>query len=135
MNVSPVIEVVAALVVAPTGRTLLVRKRGTDAFMNPGGKPERGETHVAALTRELHEEIGVQVAADRLVGLATIETVAANEPGHRLVAHCFGLRVATEDHVIAAEIVESRWVDPRDTGGLHVAPLAAEHLLRRVGSF
>lgn len=42
MTERPVIEVVAALVTGPDGRTLLVRKRGTVLFMNPGGKPEAG---------------------------------------------------------------------------------------------
>ncbi|WP_229051547.1 NUDIX domain-containing protein [Aeromicrobium sp. Leaf350] len=129
MSVPPVIEVVAAVVVGPDDRTLLVRKRGTSAFMNPGGKPEPGESHRQALVRELHEEIGLTVDPAELEPLGTIETDAANEPGHLLVAHVFTLRVASADHRVAAEIEESRWVDPADPGDLRLAPLAAEHLL------
>jgi 8-oxo-dGTP diphosphatase len=31
------IQIAAALLIGPDGRTLLVRKRGTEAFMQPGG--------------------------------------------------------------------------------------------------
>jgi 8-oxo-dGTP diphosphatase len=43
-----VISVVAALIRDGDGRVLLVRKRGTAAFMQPGGKRDAGETDVAA---------------------------------------------------------------------------------------
>lgn len=127
----PVIEVVAALVTGPDGRTLLVRKRGTTLFMNPGGKPEPGESHVEALRRELAEELGLDVAADELDPLATIRTVAANEPGHDLLAHCFALSLDDPRHAVAAEIEEARWVVPDDPG-VALAPLASEHLLPRL---
>lgn len=133
MTDRPVIEVVAALVAGLDGRTLLVRKRGTTLFMNPGGKPEPGESHVGALRRELHEELGLVIAADRLVSLGTITTVAANEPGHDLLAHCFALTLTDDVPAAAAEIEEARWVDPADPD-VPLAPLAAEHLLPRLAA-
>ncbi|MBB4242699.1 MULTISPECIES: NUDIX domain-containing protein [Rhizobium] len=47
------IRIAAALVLRPDGKTLLVRKRGTIAFMQPGGKIEPRETAEAAVVREL----------------------------------------------------------------------------------
>jgi 8-oxo-dGTP pyrophosphatase MutT (NUDIX family) len=41
------INIVAALIIDGAGRVLLVRKRGTDAFMQPGGKRDAGEDDVA----------------------------------------------------------------------------------------
>ncbi|HEX9086427.1 MAG TPA: NUDIX domain-containing protein, partial [Arthrobacter sp.] len=38
------IIVSAVCVFDEAGRLLTVRKRGTDKFMHPGGKPEAGET-------------------------------------------------------------------------------------------
>ena len=45
------IEVVAALIRDNAGRVLVVRKRGTVAFMQPGGKRDPGEDDTAALSR------------------------------------------------------------------------------------
>ena len=47
-----IISIVAALIRDADGRVLLVRKRGTSAFMQPGGKRDAGESDVAALARE-----------------------------------------------------------------------------------
>ena len=43
---SGTIEIVAALIRDRAGRVLLVRKRGTTAFMQPGGKRDSGEQSV-----------------------------------------------------------------------------------------
>jgi 8-oxo-dGTP diphosphatase len=42
------IVIVAALVQDDAGRVLLVRKRGTRAFMQPGGKLQDSESELAA---------------------------------------------------------------------------------------
>jgi 8-oxo-dGTP pyrophosphatase MutT (NUDIX family) len=119
---------VAALITDPEGRLLLVRKRGTDRFMQAGGKPEAGESPRAALVRELSEELGLAVPEDDLVAVGAFVTDAANEPGHRLEADVFRLVV---DRAVApqAEIEELRWCTPAEAAALgdRLAPLA--HLL------
>ena len=123
------ITVVAALVTDPAGRLLLVRKRGTDRFMQPGGKPEAGESLREALARELTEELRLVVSPLAFDDLGRFETEAANEPGHALVAHVF--RLVTADPVGAdAEIAEARWctVSEADALGGRLAPLARELL-------
>ena len=44
MSATEPIRIVAAVIVDEAGRLLLVRKRGTQAFMQPGGKIAPGET-------------------------------------------------------------------------------------------
>ena len=124
---APVIRVVAGLVVAADGRLLLVRKRGTDRFMQAGGKPEAGETPAAALVRELQEELGVTVAERDLHDLGDFTTSAANEPGHALEARVF--RLALEPSAVPgprAEIEEARWTTRAEAEALgdRLAPLA-----------
>lgn len=123
------IHVVAALITDPQGRMLTVRKAGTEMFMNPGGKPEAGESAVQALLRELHEEVGLDVNVDDTTFIDTFTVAAANEPGFDIRAEVFRLRLDSPEHTIGAEIVESRWVDPRRPGDTPLAPLAIEHLL------
>lgn len=126
---APVIHVAAALTVDAAGRALMVRKHGTMMFMQPGGKIEPGESPLACLQRELHEELGLQLAADEFTWVGTFEQDAANEPGHRVLAEVFSLTIDAEAPVAAAEIAESRWIDPRDPGDIDLAPLSSVSLL------
>jgi 8-oxo-dGTP diphosphatase len=71
------------------GRVLSVRKRGTDRFMLPGGKPEPGESPADAAAREVAEELGVVVPVEELVLLGRFEAAAANEPGHTVRSTVF----------------------------------------------
>jgi 8-oxo-dGTP diphosphatase len=50
----------------------------------PGGKLEAGESHAAALARELWEELGIRVAVGERVG-----TVEHDYPDLRVVLHAF----------------------------------------------
>lgn len=124
-----VIHVAAALTVDQDGRALMVRKSGTDVFMQPGGKIEPGESPLETVMRELDEELGLELPAEAFTWLGTFEEDAANEPGHRVLAEVFTLTIDAAAPVAAAEIAESRWVDPYDTGDLEIAPLSSAALL------
>lgn len=125
----PDIHVSAAVIVDHAGRALVVRKQGTTRFMQPGGKPEAGESPVQTLIRELDEELSLKVAAADLRPLGTFISAAANEPGHRVVADAFALRAEREDVVVQAELAELRWLEPGDRTSVPLAPLSEEHLL------
>jgi len=122
------IRIAAALVCRPDGSTLLVRKRGTSAFMQPGGKIEPHEEPSAALARELAEELGVAIASAEPVHLGCFAAPAANEPGHAVEAELFRIEISGEV-TPAAEIEEIAWIAPADAHGLDLAPLTRDHVL------
>lgn len=123
-----VIRVAAALIVDAAGRVLLVRKRGTSVFMQPGGKYELGESGADTLSRELHEELGLIIAPTALEPLGIFTAPAANEFGMLVEAEVFR---ATALGTVApgAEIAELRWVHPDEFGAVAVAPLVTQWML------
>lgn len=120
----PVIRIAAAVITDAEGRILLVRKRGTTAWMQPGGKVEPGEAPADTLARELQEELGLVVEASTFQHWGRFDAPAANEPDHTV--DCDIYRVSIDSvPVVAAEIEELRWV-PLSEERLEIAPLALQ---------
>jgi 8-oxo-dGTP diphosphatase len=122
------IDIVAALIRDGAGRVLLVRKHGTAAFMQPGGKRQAGEDDAGALIREVHEELGCDVIAGSARWLGAFEAPAAHEPGHRVRAAVYAVDI-TGAIMPRAEIDEIIWVEPGGRSGLALAPLTRDHVL------
>ncbi|MCH5487636.1 NUDIX hydrolase [Pseudomonas syringae] len=123
-----IIRIAAALLIGADGRTLLVRKRGTQAFMQPGGKIEPGEPAAQALARELEEELGLIVDPAQAVFLGEFTAPAANEPGFEVNCQLYEVRTSAQA-VPAAEIEEVLWVDADSHAGLQLAPLTRDLIL------
>ena len=122
------IHIAAAALVRSDGATLLVRKRGTNAFMQPGGKIDPGETPQQALHRELAEEIGLMLPDHAVRYEGVFREEAANEPGADVVAHAFTARLHTEV-LPQAEIEEVRWLDLDAKPDLPIARLTETRML------
>ena len=64
-SIAPPVEVVAAVIERPDGSFLLAQRPAGKVYAGywefPGGKVEPGEPLAAALARELHEELGIDV--------------------------------------------------------------------------
>ncbi|WP_421076316.1 MULTISPECIES: NUDIX hydrolase [unclassified Microbacterium] len=129
---APRITVAAIAFLRADGAVLTVRKRGTRAFMLPGGKPEVGESAVDTAIREVREELGLEIAPADLRLLGTFATRAANEADHALLATVFSTRTPVEP-VVQAEIDELRWVVPVEAvDDPSQAPLNREHVFARL---
>lgn len=125
------VEIVAGVIRDVGGRVLTVRKRGTSAFMLPGGKRETGESEIAALSRELGEEIGCDlITADHL---GTFDAPAANEPDTRVYGAIY-LAVVAGDAIAKAEIEELLWIDPKSPPSVRFAPLLERQVLPRLAA-
>ena len=128
MTVAGTIRIVAALIRDDAGRVLLVRKRSTSAFMQPGGKLDAGEDDITALSREISEELGCLVDPASIRPLGAFDAVAANEPGFRVEANLYRA-VVTGDITPSQEIDEAIWIDPASPPDIHLAPLTRDHVL------
>jgi 8-oxo-dGTP diphosphatase len=122
------IEIVAALIRDAAGRVLLVRKRGTTAFMQPGGKRDSGEDDITALAREINEELGCRLLPASVLALGAFDAISANEPGFRVRAALYQIDV-TGEIAPKAEIEEMLWFDPLAPADIPLAPLTRDHVL------
>ncbi len=122
------VSIVAAVILNDSGNVLLVRKRGTTAFMQPGGKPDEDETQVGALEREIFEELGCGLEPDSCRPLGRFSAPAANEPGWTVEAELYSARLSGEIRP-DGEIEEAVWIDPDTDPVLQLAPLTRRHAL------
>jgi 8-oxo-dGTP diphosphatase len=110
-------EVVAAALVRE-GRVLLVhRSRNRRAYPGvwdlPGGHIETGETELAALRREMHEELGVQIATGSAIHLCRLDAGRGGE-SVRLSAWLVDEWQGTPTNVAPDEHDEIRWFRPEE---------------------
>ena len=101
------IRVVAAVIYAD-GK-IFATQRGYGEFKGgwefPGGKIEEGETPMAALKREILEELDTEIAVGEL-----IDTIEYDYPNFHLSMECFWCDVIRGDLVLK-EHESARWLD------------------------
>jgi 8-oxo-dGTP diphosphatase len=122
-----IIRTVAAVIRNEQGEILLVRKQGSDTFIQPGGKFEPGETPRKALTREVMEELGVSIIEDAVAYIGEYEEQAVNESNTRVRAKLFNVKVQGEP-TAQAEIAELKWVHPDQVDSVNIAPLSRRYV-------
>ena len=128
------IRIAAALIDDDQGRLLLVRKAGTQWFMQPGGKIEGEEKPRSALLRELREEIGLELEEEAPRYLGCFSAPAANEPASTVEAELFHVRTS-QAPAASSEIEEALWADPTAAKLMPLAPLTRDHVMPIAASF
>jgi 8-oxo-dGTP diphosphatase len=101
---------------------LLVRKRGSVAYILPGGKPERNEDDVAALSREIEEELGCRLDTSSLVFLGSFADKAADAEDMTVTVRLYGGGHLMGNPSPNSEIEEILWFSPRKAGEAQLAP-------------
>jgi 8-oxo-dGTP diphosphatase len=130
-SLSTPIRIAAAVILDADGRMLLVRKRGTRFFMQPGGKLESGESMLETLARELKEELGCVLQKANFLGNFTAP--AANEKSRAVEAALFNAEILGEI-TPGAEIEEIAWVKAPAERALPLAPLTETQIFPFVQS-
>lgn len=123
-----ILKIATACLVNDAGKLLIVRKRGTQVFMLPGGKVESGEAPLDTLGRELKEELNLDIDTSELQSLGHFQARAANEPNHWVEADVFvgSLKGAVRAQ---AEIEELAWLDLHAQQQYVLAPLLREQII------
>lgn len=127
-----VIRIAAVVITDKQQRMLMVRKKNTLFFMQPGGKIEPQESAQTAVIRELQEELGVSLKDSLLIPMGEFTDIAANEPGYIVQATLFRHEQPLSRVAAAAEIEEVRWVSREEANTLLLAPLTKNIIIPRV---
>jgi uncharacterized protein (TIGR00730 family) len=110
-------------------RLLMVRTRGKQLFYLAGGKREPGESDVRALTREINEELTVNLRPETFTFVRAITAVADGfdnfYSGRQVNMVCYSAEY-DGDLAAAAEIEELTWATTADS---HRCPPAGQQVL------
>jgi 8-oxo-dGTP diphosphatase len=122
--------VVAGLIIGDDQRILITQRRADQAlpllWEFPGGKVEPGEAPVAALVRELREELGVTVAVGRIW-----DVLFHAYPEFDLVMLVYVCRIV-DGSPRAVEVADLAWVATCDLARWDILP-ADRPLVERLG--
>ena len=112
------IDVVAAVVIE--GNKVLAMQRGYGKFAGlwefPGGKTEVGETGEQALTREMREEMEIEVEVGELM-----KTIEHQYPDFELTMRCYKTRIVSGE-IKLLEHKALKWVGAEDILDLEWLP-------------
>lgn len=113
-------------VILDNGKLLVVRKKGSDVFLSPGGKVERGESLQDCVIREIKEEIDVNVKNLRFMGTYTSQSAIENSgiTLHAWFVEYSGIATAS------SEIEEIRWIGLDDIeAGVKIGSIFLDYVI------
>jgi len=92
-------------------KLLITRSKGKGFFVAPGGKLEKDETSVAALSRELNEELSIVAKEGDMEFFGTFYAPMISDPTRNTRMDVYTLNRYSGEIIIANEIEELKWVD------------------------
>jgi 8-oxo-dGTP pyrophosphatase MutT (NUDIX family) len=116
---------VVAWVHVSRGRMLAVRSRGRDLLYLPGGKREPGEDDWSALSREVREELALELDPASFRELGVVRAAAHDQPRHSLVRMACFTAAYQGAMEAAGEVDEYRYVETGERDLLAPAAQAA----------
>ena len=128
-----IVTSVVAVIVDDDGRVLLTKRSippFRDLWVMPGGKIDLGEPILEALQREVHEEVGLEIAVEGLIDV--FEHLTPGEENCHFVilyyrCHPLYCDIVRNEH----EVAEAVWVPCCELGG-YTMPAGARYILGKV---
>ncbi|MBN2043197.1 MAG: NUDIX domain-containing protein [Candidatus Aenigmarchaeota archaeon] len=115
------------LAVIRDGKLLLVKKKGVDLLITPGGKPEKGENNIECIEREIMEELGTKIEMESIELFGTFEDVTA-ESGNETVRIEMYLGRIKGNPKPSREIEKIFWIDSK-TNPSKLSPIVRNRIL------
>ena len=115
------------------GKILTARSRGKTAWYLPGGKREGNETDLETLTREVKEELSVNVVPETVCLYGVFEGQAHGKPDGTIVRLTCYRAELDRTPVPSSEVEELRWLSFADVDTVPPADVAIYQDLYRKG--
>ena len=95
-------------------KVLAARSKGSSAWLTPGGKRDAGETDIQALTREVKEELSIDLIPDTIKYLESFTAQAFGKPeGIMVRIKCYSGDFTGKIRP-SSEIEETGWLTSKD---------------------
>ncbi len=119
----------SAIAIVVDNKLLVVKPHNSSYLLMPGGKPEAGESAIAALKREIMEELGCGIDESSLAYLGTFEDVAAGSSAKRVSIDLYsGKLVGTPKP--SSEIEELVWISAAEAAAnQQVSPIIKNRIV------
>lgn len=125
------VPAVSAVISDSDGRLLLQRRADNQLWSVPGGAVELGESVLDALRREVKEETGLDVEADRLIGVySSPDYLVEYDDGEvrQQFSLAFACHVTGGALQTSSESLDVAWVHPDDLPGLSLSTGASRRI-------
>jgi 8-oxo-dGTP pyrophosphatase MutT (NUDIX family) len=110
-------------------KALAVRShKDKEHFLIPGGKIEKGETHLEALKRELKEELGIEVGDQGVEHIGSFFSLLDTRPGE-ITVEAFVVNEWQGEPSPCSEIVEFYWSDSTNSRGIKLGSVFEKQIL------
>lgn len=111
---------------------LIVRPKGKDFFIAPGGKVEAGENVKDALIRELDEELGIEVNKSDLDEFGTFFAPAIGREDKYLQMDVFIVKKWQGQITPMSEVEEVLWVNSTLPSGIELGSIFKHEVLPKL---
>jgi len=125
------VQVIAALN-DRDGKVLVVRRRDTWFFTQPGTMVEPGDEPLDALRAVLWDDLGIALPRTAFAPCACPPTWEPSNPARMTPTQGFAARAILTEITPAEHIAEAVWVNPADPHVGPLAPLTEDTILPRV---